>query len=106
MHPYADKVMFEAKTMVIQVYAKLYKIINVEYLAKMVDLGADKIIEITTAAIKENGMKDIVAEDKKTISVSLMELNINKKIFEKGKELEEKTKKLQDSLVQKGAESA
>ncbi len=98
LHPHCETLMKEAQGLVVQVYSKLYSVINVEYVAKISGLAAEAAIEVTQAAVKGSGMRGTLTEDKKNIMITLEDTNMNKEIAEKGKELEERTKKLQDRL--------
>ena len=89
----------------INVYSKICHNINVGYIAKTTGFTAEQTIAVATDAVKEHGMGATVSEDKKTIAVSLIELSVNKRIAEKGKELEERTKKLQDFISHKVVEA-
>ena len=98
LHPYADTVINEAKILIVNVYAKVYSAINVEYMSKVSCLSPENAIGSAQTAIKENGMYCTISEDKKLIVVTPQETNLNKRIADKGKELEERTKKLQEKL--------
>lgn len=67
-------------------------------LVKIVELPADKVIEIAQNEIKEHRTTACLSTDKKTIVVTLQDSNVNRRIAEKGKELEERTKKLIEVL--------
>ena len=108
MHPFAEKIALEIKKLAVHVYAKIYSVVNIEKAAKVSSLPADQTIEAIKETVKDSGMKENLSEDKKSIVVTLVELNVNKRIAEKGNELEERTKKLQEQLSHnfKAGESA
>jgi hypothetical protein len=73
-------------------------VIEVDELVKISGLKADRAIEIAQNEIKKHRTIGCLSVDKKTIVVSLQDSNVNKRIAEKGKELEERTRKLIEGI--------
>jgi len=98
LHVYTENIMNESKALVLQIYTKVFASINTDYLIKMIDLPSEKCLELAQSAIKENGMKAIISPDKKNIKLELAESNMSAVIAKDGKELEMRTRKLQEKL--------
>ncbi len=100
LHPYADKILAEARATVVRVYSSIYSVISVDYIAKISGLKTEQATTAAMESIIARGMKPTFVADKKSIMVTLEELNVNKRIADKGKELEERTHKLEDFIAQ------
>lgn len=98
---YGKEIVEGVEELVARSYAKIYSVIAVDKLVRISGLPADKAIEIALDEIKEHRTVGCLSGNKKTITVSLQDSNVNKRIAEKGKELEERTKKLVEALKDK-----
>ncbi len=101
LQPHVGKILGEARATVARVYSSIYSVINVEYMAKISGMKTEEASTVAMEWVKDRGMKPTVSEDKKSITVTRVEQNVNKRIVEKGHELEERTRKLQDFISHK-----
>eukprot|EP00826_Nyctotherus_ovalis_P031874 TRINITY_DN2563_c0_g2_i5.p2 TRINITY_DN2563_c0_g2~~TRINITY_DN2563_c0_g2_i5.p2 ORF type:complete len:178 (-),score=76.74 TRINITY_DN2563_c0_g2_i5:65-598(-) len=98
---YGKEIVEGVEELVVRSYSKIYSVIVVDKLVKVSGLPADKAIEIALDEIKEHRTVGSLSEDKKTITVTLQDSNVNRQIAKKGNELEERTRKLIEVLKDK-----
>ena len=95
---YLKEIVEGARELTVRSYAKIYNVLDLEKMAKFSGLPVEKVVEIAQTEIKENGLIGTLSADKKIITVTLKEFNMNRKIAEKGHELEERTKKFVEAF--------